>query len=542
MRLLYFTLLIATSASGQPSFQWALKASLTASAQAATDITTDPAGNVFLLAYNSATAQYGAYTAPPGHFVVKYTNSGQVQWVKPVAGNATDLAADRSGYLFVSAGFSGTVNYDNQVYNSAGDEDMLLYKFSPWGSTDWVKHFGGPGTDRCNAISVDSQNNLVIAGETAGMQMDQQLINDTSYVVAKFSHSGSLTWARTAPSNTFLVWGDPFWSHHQNTYAIDIDRSDNIYVLGTFVGYCNYCVSFFIQKHAPNGDTLFRRYKWDIFERPSGLKVDASGNIYLHYNTGSHYTNSRVLVKYSPQLDEQWSADLGSGYSNFTLHNGVALDDNENPVLSGVVGPSGYGTFDSVQMGSSWYKNPSIDVLVAAFRKDSGQVAWSRSAGGRGADGSHSAFYRYGGTCNDVNGNIYISGNFHCADYGFTPVPASDTCIIGNALLQNDGDWQQVFVTKLKLNDRDFPTLTSLNDNRTEKFLTVYPNPCAGTFRIDGISAGTAVEVYSCAGALVYNAISSGDNLQISGLAPGLYSVRAIHDGAHTCGRILVSR
>jgi len=111
--------------------------------------------------------QYEAWDA----FISKYASDGTFQWAKTWGGNgqdnATGLAADGAGQVYVSGWFSGTVDFDPgdgvDNHTSNGHFDAFLGQFDSGGSFQWAKTWGGSGLDS-SGVTLDAVGNVYAAG------------------------------------------------------------------------------------------------------------------------------------------------------------------------------------------------------------------------------------------------------------------------------------------------------------------------------------------------------------------------------------------
>ena len=144
---------------------------------------------------------------------------------------------------------------------------------------------------------------------------------------------------------------------HADDWAtcLAVDSIGNIYVAGpsfSDTGSMQY-LDFVTIKYYPNGDTAWvRRADFGGKDLPSGLGVDAQGNVYV---TGSNNDSRMVTVKYGPTGNRLWYEFFGSqgGAS------GIVLDSRGNIVVCGSA------------------NRASIDAATVKYRPD-GDTSWAR--------------------------------------------------------------------------------------------------------------------------------------------------------------------
>ncbi len=139
----------------------------------------DDLGNICITGYFSNTASFGFGSAHPinrgGYdiFITKYGPSGNLLWVKRQGGSGFDagydIAADKSGNVFVTGFFSDTLTIAGVQHVSVGRRDAFVAKYDKNGNFIWFKQGGGAKDDYGDSISIDSAGNIVVEG----MYIDQ---------------------------------------------------------------------------------------------------------------------------------------------------------------------------------------------------------------------------------------------------------------------------------------------------------------------------------------------------------------------------------
>mgnify|MGYP005990045875 CR=1 FL=1 len=143
--------------------------------------------------------------------IAKYNSSGVLQWDRTLGGSGIDegfaVAIDASDNIVVA----GSTTSDG-----AGSSDFLVAKYSPSGVLQWDRTLGGSGLDVARGVSIDSSDNIIVAGYTTS-----DGAGSYDFLIAKYNSSGTLQWDRTlGGSGTELA------------FAVAVDSSDNIIVTG----------------------------------------------------------------------------------------------------------------------------------------------------------------------------------------------------------------------------------------------------------------------------------------------------------------------
>jgi hypothetical protein len=118
----------------------------------------------------------GGSTSPPmgaasGAFVGKYASaSGSYLTAKASnALDATSVAADASGNMYVAGPFKGTIDVGGpSTLTSIGGQDIYLVKYSIAGAHLWSKSYGNASTDDVRTVRLDPGGNLLLLGTFYG--------------------------------------------------------------------------------------------------------------------------------------------------------------------------------------------------------------------------------------------------------------------------------------------------------------------------------------------------------------------------------------
>ncbi len=258
---------------------------------------------------------------------------------------ANAVVIDKSGNVYVT-GYS---------VGSGTGPDFATIKYAANGDTLWIRRYNGPGNsyDVANAVTVDSNGNVYVTGESIGGGADYD------YTTIKYTSNGDTLWVRRYNS-----------SGNTDDYAkaLAVDDSGNVYVAGFPVTI----------KYLPNGDAAWIR---SSYGSGNALARDDIGNVYV---CGQDVNLNLATVKFGPHGNTEWVRwCCGPGRAN-----ALAVDDSGYVYVTG----SGSGTYDdyaTIKFTSTgdtvWvrhYNGPadSIDVAKDLAVDDSGNVCvtgWS---------------------------------------------------------------------------------------------------------------------------------------------------------------------
>jgi hypothetical protein len=132
-------------------------------------------GNLVVCGRTNAPSQSSAFSVtninqPQGGdcFVATFDTNGNVLWRQEFGGTAQDwahgLAIGTDGAIYV-VGRTDAI-YGNQ--SNTGGEDAYLVKFSSSGQFQWVRQFGCDAADAVTSVAVDSSGNIAIGGYSYG--------------------------------------------------------------------------------------------------------------------------------------------------------------------------------------------------------------------------------------------------------------------------------------------------------------------------------------------------------------------------------------
>jgi len=223
----------------------------------------------------------------------------------------------------------------------AGGTDMFLLKFNSTGEILWNRTWGGIDYDECNAIALDSSENIYLAGTTQSYGA-----GSTDMCLVKFSNDGNYIWNKT-------------WGGVSSEYCRDIefDQSGNIYLAGD--GGNDMC----LVKFDHNGNYLWNKtFGGTRSEGCNDLGIDLHGNFYLagYIYPGGQPGPDIHLIKLNRdaeyQLNKTWGGNDGGTCESITIDavNNVYLcgrfyeDDMSNSFVMK------YSTLNLVQWNYTW--------------------------------------------------------------------------------------------------------------------------------------------------------------------------------------------
>jgi hypothetical protein len=256
------------------------------------------------------------------------------------------MAVDGQGNIIVAGSFSGQIDFGGGEILSHGGVDIFIAKYSSNGAYLWSRGIGGTYNDWAYAVAVDTLGNIIVTGWSGSGAVDfgGGLLNLSYGYLAKYSPDGIYQWASALGTNVT----DPT--------ALRTDSGGNIIVSGYFYGPCDF-----------GGGPISSVVNGDAF-----------------------------LAKYSPIGGYAWALRAGGSTANGTFVYQVAVDHSDNIVMTG------YTTGAGDMAGIAFPGFGSKDIFLAKF-STAGSPQWSHSFGGSGDD-------RGKGIAIDSANNIVMTG------------------------------------------------------------------------------------------------------------------------------------
>ncbi len=386
----------------------------------------DPNAGVFNISSNAASNDI---------YVQKLDSLGNFVWAISVGSpsnndNASSVATDNAGNIYVTGLYSGTVDFDPgaSVYNltSNGGNDMYLLKLNAAGNFVWAVSIGSPLADAGISVHVDNSNNVIVGGGfqgTVDFDPGVGVYNITTTVgvsnqegfILKLNSSGNFIWAGSIASAGFSP-----------VLSVKTDAAGNVFACGNFNGVNDFDMgvgtytlnggssSSFILKVSPSGGFLWAQGSGGgPNTKATAIDLDASGNVYatgdyitqINFGTG---TNTLVttggydifICKFDNNGNFGWLKGVGStsGSEDGTA---ICVDASGNSYVTGYFGAT--GDFD-----------PNIGIynlnttVISAFTlklNTLGNFVWATSLGASNTTWAWAI-------TKDNSNNIYTCGGF----------------------------------------------------------------------------------------------------------------------------------
>lgn len=338
-----------------------------AGADALVDIATDAAGNAYALG-----AVAGSWTTPPlapqgtsDAVLLKIDAAGNIVWARQFGGpgaamTAKAVAADKAGNILVSGTFTAA-DVAAPAMIRRGMVDAFVIKVDPAGNVVWARNFGGGGTTMtAGGLAADSGGNAYLTGWFSG--------NNPSFPAIPPDAGSSFAMKVTAAGD--IGWARTTQSTGQSfgAYAIGVDGDDNIHVAGAAGAGAFVPSKLWLWKLTPDGDTTQLNSHGDpatFNMTPIRVAAEQDGSLYV----GATY-NGRFVAPSGP-LDSwggyAFSYDSlvlkfdAAGTLTYGLNYGSSSEDRE-PASTTLMGlaTDSRGSYYFSAYASGWGRRPML--------------------------------------------------------------------------------------------------------------------------------------------------------------------------------------
>ncbi len=173
-------------------------------------------------------------------YLVKYNSAGTVIWAQGGGGHnviiPNGIVVDNNGNSFITGYFNGSITFGSTTLNSTGGSkyDIFILKYSASGNVVWVKKEGGTNHDYVNSIGIDANGNSYVVGSfisdsiTFGTTTlhNNSLSGWSDIFIVKYDTAGNALWAHSAGDNI-----------DDAANGVSTDKNGSSYVIGNYSGY-----------------------------------------------------------------------------------------------------------------------------------------------------------------------------------------------------------------------------------------------------------------------------------------------------------------
>lgn len=104
-------------------------------------------------------------------FISKYSETGEFIWAQPIQGTGNTfikgLSIDNTNNYYVVGDFTDSIfiNTPEMAHNSEGESDVFLCKYTNSGNISWVKTVGSLYEDKAKCMTISGNNKMIVLGE-----------------------------------------------------------------------------------------------------------------------------------------------------------------------------------------------------------------------------------------------------------------------------------------------------------------------------------------------------------------------------------------
>lgn len=380
------------------------------------DIAICSSGNIYVTGGSLGTGFYLDFAT------VAYDSLGNELWVARYSGpgdisdHARAMTVDASGNVYVT-GESGLSSCGNGC-------DIATIAYDSFGNELWTARFNGAGNkcDHAQAIAVDPQGNVYVAGESYGIGSERD------YLTVKYDSSGNELWIARYDSP---VNGDDYIT------AISTDLLGNVYVTGMSQGTAE--SDYSTVAYDSSGTQLWvARYNGlgDYYDVPFAITTDSSGVVYLTGGScGVGSDHDFTTVAYDLSGNELWVARYNGPGNGYDVARAISMDFQGNVYVTG----ESYSNETKEDFATIKYDSMGNEIWVARY------------------DGSKNGRDIAADMAVDSFGNVYVAGSisntttyydYATIKYSQQQIPQPTIDIGPNTLnLKSKGKWITCYIS-----------------------------------------------------------------------------------------------
>ncbi|MDM8531401.1 cellulose biosynthesis cyclic di-GMP-binding regulatory protein BcsB [Anaerolineales bacterium HSG25] len=394
-----------------------------------TALTTDEEGRIYVVGTSDASwgEPINPHSGGRDIFVAKFSRGGNLLWNNFFGdegnNNPKAIAVDADERIYISG--SSNHSWGQPISEHAGQQDIFAARLGAGGKLQWLNYFGSTGDDVANDMAIGSDGTIYLVGSSDAEWDDTSVTAhtaDNDAVVLQISNDGKLVW-HSFMGGTGFESGDAIGLDTNNNIYIAGTSSESWgdTILNDHNGDSR---DAFIAKLNNQGELSWNRFVGNSegSDAIEALTLDDFGNLYtagyswdgwgepVSAFAGTGFFDAFV-AKWTPDGDLEWHTFMGntSQAADADRAYDIAYDETTGRIY--VVGDS---------RGDSWGEpldsfSGERDMFVARLDRNSGERVWETFLGG--------AEFDYGnGVTVDNNGNIYVGG-YSQTDWGDSIIP-----------------------------------------------------------------------------------------------------------------------
>ncbi|MBU0765159.1 MAG: SBBP repeat-containing protein [Bacteroidetes bacterium] len=408
-------------------------------------------------------------------FLAKYDTKSGLQWIRTAGSSyvkqgfilekGTSVTTDRNDNVIIAGTFTGNAVFENNNLNSKGMEDIFVAKYSPEGTMQWIKQYGGMYHDLTEAVACDSKNNIVLCGSYQNKLTtdDAELeTNGMACFITKINRNSSTLWLRQIEGNDYSIGK-----------SVVTDDAGNVYITGHFSGniivgdrqfVSNGFSDIFVVAYSYTGDLLwFRQFGSSKDDSGTGLCM-MQGCLYLtctfsdklsinSITIGTPGSEGILLIKMNLHGNTERVYNFGGTYCRSAA---ITASKNNSIVLCGSFG-------GGLKFGNTSLVSQGVEDIFIACCDTVLHPQWITGAGNEFNDRAY-------GIISGNNNELFCTGSF-CGSIMF-----------GDQVLSSAGS-EDIFL--VSLNESYISSITETIVPIDTGIIDIYPNPFRNKFHVE---------------------------------------------------------
>ena len=248
--------------------------------------------------------------------LVKFDNDLNYQW------NITWGPYEDNRCYSVAIDSQDNIYLGGRIMQENGDFDICLVKYNITGDFQWNQIWSHFTDDYCNAITIDSSDNIYLTGRTMRTGIDSR----DDLCLLKYNSSGYLQWSRVRDAPSYEIG-----------LGIALDSKEDIFIVGqTDSDLSIYSIDTFLVKYTKDGMFEWNRiFSGDMYCYSTDIVLDSTDNIYLGGLTKLSESNgpSASVLKYDNNGTLQWHIEWGEPHIEECR--AIAIDSMNNILIAG---------------------------------------------------------------------------------------------------------------------------------------------------------------------------------------------------------------
>ena len=495
-------------------------------------------------------------------------------WGRSIGSSLNDWGAysvtDKNGNTYVTGYFSSPITIGSQTFSTTtgnGTEtDIFICKYDQSGNVEWAKTFGGTGSDESRAITLDTNNNVCIAGRFVNTaDFDGQQLSTTSPLydgyIAVFNPSGTLQMLHQSgvSSNSF---------DNASYFSLHVTKNNELLaggsMHGTIASQSNtsgtsraFLVNVNIQSGLINSAKVYGFNNSNV----TTITTDTLGNVF--WGIRASITAGTCYLYKGPNIGSfQYSHTINNSGSDEIFQ--IIPNNNGGCVAIGIYDGNYFINAYDQYLSAVWNypssssattldrlipsKSPDYFYLVGTYNNfnslnQCGQNIQAPTGVGKdiyvqrrnfnfslGCDstfvfGVKANFGEVRGIGLDESNNVYVSGYFSGNVAGSYLTSAGSTDIytfkFGNNLIP-----------------------TGLDNQGNKPVVVIYPNPAKDIVTIGNVPSGSTVNITDITGRIVYSTKTNNDEITIntSEFVNGVYIIQVENNGSVANKKLVINK